>query len=89
LTASSKDRAASLTGNWSTRNCTVIGGADLVATFMRHDLIDEYRIYVHPVLLGRGNRLFRPSQAAVSLRLAQTHAFSNGVVLLRYERPRG
>ncbi len=66
-----------------------IGGADLAATFMRHDLIDEYRIYVHPVLLGRGNRLFRPSQAPVSLRLAETRAFSSGVVLLRYERPSG
>ena len=64
----------------------VIGGADLAATFMRHDLIDEYRIYVHPVVLGRGNRLFRPSQAPVSLRLAETRAFSGGVALLRYER---
>jgi dihydrofolate reductase len=66
-----------------------IGGADLAATFMRHDLIDEYRIHVHPVLLGRGNRLFRPSPAPVSLRLAETRAFSSGAVLLRYERPSG
>ncbi len=31
----------------------VLGGADLAASFRRHDLIDEYRIYVHPVVIGR------------------------------------
>jgi dihydrofolate reductase len=65
----------------------VVGGADLAAAFMAHDLIDEYRIYVHPVLIGRGRPLFRPSDATVRLRLAETRAFGNGVVLLRYERP--
>jgi dihydrofolate reductase len=34
----------------------VIGGADLAESFMRYDLIDEYRVYVHPVLIGRGTR---------------------------------
>jgi riboflavin biosynthesis pyrimidine reductase len=53
-----------------------------------HDLIDEYRIYVQPVLLGRGRPLFGPSDITALLRLAETRAFGNGVVLLRYERPR-
>ena len=68
-----------------------LGGADLAAAFMRHDLIDEYRIYVHPVVIGRGKPLFPPRDAKVVLRLAQTRTFGNGVVLLRYERlaPRG
>jgi dihydrofolate reductase len=66
----------------------VVGGAELTAAFMRHDLIDEYRFYVHPVLLGRGRPLFRPSDVTIGLRLAETRAFGNGVVLLRYERPR-
>jgi dihydrofolate reductase len=65
----------------------VIGGADLAASFLRHDLIDEFRIYVQPVLLGTGRPLFRPSEAKVSLRLAETRAFGSGVVLLRYQRP--
>src|SRR5437588_9309193 len=67
----------------------VLGGADLAAAFMRHDLIDEYRLYVHPVVIGGGKRLFPPSSGVeVVLGLVETRAFGNGVVLLRYERPR-
>lgn len=64
----------------------VIGGADLAETFRRLDLIDEYRLYVHPVVLGRGRALFQPTDASTDLRLAENRAFGNGVVLLRYER---
>jgi dihydrofolate reductase len=65
----------------------MLGGADLAAAFMAHDLIDEYRLYVHPVLIGRGKPLFSPSDATIDLRLAESRAFGNGVVLLRYQRP--
>jgi dihydrofolate reductase len=64
-----------------------LGGADLAATFMRHDLIDEYRLYVHPIVIGRGKRLFQSSEAQITLRLAESRTFGNGVVLLRYQRP--
>lgn len=64
----------------------VVGGADLAETFLRLDLVDEYRIYVHPVLIGKGNPLFRDSDTLRSLRLVETQTFGNGVVLLRYER---
>jgi len=64
-----------------------LGGADLAAAFRQHDLIDEYRLYVHPVLIGRGKPLFAASDATTSLRLAETRTFGNGVVLLRYQRP--
>jgi dihydrofolate reductase len=63
-----------------------LGGADLAATFRRLDLIDEYRLYVHPVLIGKGRPLFQPLDAKVRLALAETRRFGNGVVLLRYER---
>jgi dihydrofolate reductase len=67
----------------------VLGGADLAATFIRHDLIDEYRLYIHPIVIGQGNPLFQPSNAKINLRLAETRTFGNGVVLLRYQRPDG
>jgi riboflavin biosynthesis pyrimidine reductase len=65
-----------------------LGGADLAATFMRLDLIDEYRIYVHPVVIGRGRPLFPVSDTTTELRLEDTRTFGNGVVLLHYRRPR-
>ncbi|MFF8788133.1 dihydrofolate reductase family protein [Streptomyces sp. NPDC015125] len=66
-----------------------LGGADLAAAFMAHDLVDEYRVYVHPVLIGRGKPLFRDTDATTFLRLAGTRAFGNGVVLLHYRRAEG
>jgi dihydrofolate reductase len=66
-----------------------LGGADLAAAFRRLDLIDEYRIYVHPVLIGRGKPLFADTDAFTRLRLLETRAFGNGVVLLHYERGAG
>ena len=67
----------------------VLGGADLAAAFQRLDLVDEYRIYVHPVVIGRGKPLFPPSDKRIALRLVETRTFGNGVVLLRYQRPIG
>ncbi|GAA4287933.1 dihydrofolate reductase family protein [Georgenia daeguensis] len=64
----------------------VVGGPDLAASFAALDLIDEYRIYVHPVLIGRGRPVFPTTDARTPLRLAGTRTFGNGVVLLHYER---
>ena len=64
----------------------VLGGAELGAEFARHDLIDEYRLYVHPVVIGRGRPMLQPSDAKVELRPVETRTFGNGVVMLRYER---
>jgi dihydrofolate reductase len=63
-----------------------LGGADLAGVFMEDDLIDEYRLYVHPVLLGSGKPLFWPSEERTKLRLVQTRTFRSGVVLLHYMR---
>ncbi|MFF7214582.1 dihydrofolate reductase family protein [Streptomyces sp. NPDC008238] len=63
-----------------------LGGADLAASFLRLGLVDEFRIYVHPVLLGRGRSPFPDAGALTALRLTGTETFGNGVVLLRYER---
>lgn len=64
----------------------VLSGADLAATFMQLDLIDEYRIYIHPIVIGKGKPLFQPSDTRTKLKLAETRTFGNGVVLIRYDR---
>ncbi|MFD3544833.1 dihydrofolate reductase family protein [Streptomyces sp. NPDC058655] len=65
-----------------------VGGAGLAAAFLAHDLVDAYRIYVHPVRIGRGTPLFpHLGGGPVPLRLEGTHTFGNGVVQLRYTRP--
>ena len=51
----------------------------------RLGLIDEYWLYFHPVVLGGGKPMFAPSSARLSLQLVETHNFSSGVVLLRYQ----
>lgn len=61
-----------------------LGGADLASTFRRHGLIDEYWLYVHPVLLGRGRPLFGPADDRTDLALIDSRAFGNGVIMLRY-----
>jgi dihydrofolate reductase len=63
-----------------------LGGARLITAFRERDLVDEYRVYVHPVLVGRGRRLFPDSDATADLELAESRTFGNGVVLLRYGR---
>ncbi|MFD9395531.1 dihydrofolate reductase family protein [Streptomyces sp. NPDC060000] len=63
-----------------------LGGADLAATFLRHDLVDEIHLCVHPVLIGRGTPLFPHADTLTSLDLVRSHTFGNGVVLLHYRR---
>ncbi|MBS2966656.1 dihydrofolate reductase family protein [Actinocrinis puniceicyclus] len=64
-----------------------LGGADIAAAFQRHGLVDEYRIYVQPVVLGGGKPLFRQGTARTGLRLVESRTFGNGVQLLRYQVP--
>lgn len=65
-----------------------IGGADLAASFLAHDLIDEVRLFMQPAVIGAGTRLFAEGQH-LALRLEETRTFGNGVVMLRYAVVRG
>ena len=64
----------------------VVGGPRLAAEFLRQGLVDEFRVYVHPVLIGEGTPMFPRSELRMDLRQLETRTFGNGVVLLRYER---
>ena len=63
------------------------GSGTLVHTLMQHNLIDEHRLLVYPVVLGSGKRLFKDGSSA-TLKLVETKAFSSGAVLLRYQPAR-
>ncbi len=53
-----------------------VGGARMAATLLQHDLVDEYELYVQPVVLGQGIRAFVGIDRPLDLRLAETHRFS-------------
>jgi hypothetical protein len=66
-----------------------IVGATLAAAAMRAGLIDEYVLATAPVLLGGGKPFFTALESWVPLRLVETRAFPDGVLLTRYEARRG
>lgn len=66
----------------------VHGSGDLLQTLMRHDLIDEYRLWTFPVLVGTGKRLFADGVVPGSLQLVTSSVSTTGVVIGTY-RPAG
>jgi dihydrofolate reductase len=63
-----------------------LGGTGIAAAFMELDLIDEYRLYIHPIVLGGGKPMFAALADRVKLELVEARTFgSSGVVLLRYK----
>ena len=63
-----------------------VGGAELAATFITHGLVDEYRLFVSPVVLGGGKSFFAPTEARIDLDLVETRTFGSRVVYMRYRR---
>jgi len=61
-----------------------LGGATLATTFMQLDLIDEYHLYIHPVVLGGGKSFFPSQSGMINLKLLETKMFDSSVVYLRY-----
>ncbi|MFE5333084.1 dihydrofolate reductase family protein [Embleya sp. NPDC056575] len=62
------------------------GGAGLANTLTELGLIDEYALFVHPVILGGGKPVFRNDDVRRGLRLVDTRTFDAGVVMVRYAR---
>ncbi len=60
----------------------VTGSSVLAQTLMQHELVDEYRLLIHPIVLGNGKRLYQEENQA-ALKLIQTQSFDTGMVLLR------
>jgi dihydrofolate reductase len=67
------------------KNIMVNGSGALVRTLMRDHLLDELRLFVHPVVVGSGIRLFDAESDAVELALVDSHVYDNGVMSLTYK----
>jgi dihydrofolate reductase len=62
-----------------------VGGIGLAGSLIRHGLVDEYWLYLQPVVLGQGLRLFPELAHTLDLTLLETRSFSSGVVHLQYQ----
>jgi dihydrofolate reductase len=72
---------------WAGGDILVVGSGQLVQTLMQHDLVDEYRLMVYPVVLGGGKRLFRDGGERRALRLVEAKPVGPAGVLTLVYRP--
>ena len=63
-----------------------VGGAGLASTCIKLGLVDEYRLFVNPVVLGGGTPYFPPLEERIDLELVETRTFASRVVYVRYRR---
>ena len=66
------------------KNTYVVGGATLVASLLNEDLIDELRLIVHPIVLGKGQALFGGVNKRLSLDLVEAKATASGRLIVTY-----
>jgi len=74
----------SLEKNKKGKDLVLFAGAGIASTFIMHDLIDEYRLIINPVVLGKGTSLF-PDKKRLQLKLLEVKAFDCGNTLLIYK----
>jgi dihydrofolate reductase len=71
-----------------TGDLVIMGSGRLIRSLLPHDLIDEYLLMIHPLVLGTGHRLFEHDEQLVRLRLADSTPTTTGVIIARYEPAR-
>ncbi|MCM3189438.1 dihydrofolate reductase family protein [Bacillus subtilis] len=68
----------------SGKDIWLYGGASLITTFINLGLVDEFRLSIHPVVLGEGKPLFIDVKQRINLKMVNTRTFSSGVVQIVY-----
>ena len=66
------------------KNIIIYGSTKLVSALMQLSLVDEYQLWVHPIILGKGKPLFRKLKNTSELKLLNSKIFKSGVILLHY-----
>jgi len=67
------------------KDLVILGSGELIQTLMQHNLVDQYILMIHPLILGTGRRLFREGSAYSTLQLLDSKTTPNGVVIARYQ----
>ena len=67
------------------KDIVILGSGDLIQSLARRNLIDEYRLLIHPLILGSGRRLFADGAPSATLRLISTVITTTGVVIATYQ----
>ncbi len=69
----------------SGKDFVILGSGELIRALMKHDLIDQYMLLIHPLVLGSGRRMFPDGGTFAALRLVNTKTTNSGVVIATYE----
>jgi dihydrofolate reductase len=67
------------------KDIVVLGSGELAQSLMQHHLVDQYVLFIHPLVLGSGRRLFRDGSPYATLRLADTKTTTTGVIIATYQ----
>jgi len=67
------------------KDILILGSGVLIQSLMRHNLIDEYTLLIHPIVLGTGRKLFADDGALVTLNLVDSKMTSKGVIIATYQ----
>jgi dihydrofolate reductase len=85
LVKGSLEKEISLQKSSGSKRIMVYGSGRLVDALIKANLVDEYQLWMHPVILGKGKRLFRDGENKITLKLVHVETFSSGVVLLCHQ----
>jgi len=66
------------------KDIIIYGGASIVSSFIRENLIDEYHLFINPVIIGKGKPIFNDIRETMNLKLVKTTPSTTGIIVLQY-----
>jgi len=65
-------------------NLLTVGGPALASTFIKYGLVDEFRVYIYPVVIGGGKPMFQVEEK-LNLKFIEKKLFEGGIIMLKYQ----